>query len=113
MLRGKKSDQLTRHILELFARDGELTASAACNELCGKYKVTRKTVRSRLQRLRDHFVLVYTDPNCLYSALPMKMTLHGEYTLLHLRAHSDDPRSLTEQKLAAHVRWGKRRKKAS
>jgi hypothetical protein len=108
MTRGSESQKITRGILELFVEYESLRAKDVCDLLCSKYALSRKAIRSRLQRLRDIEALWYVDEK----GRAMALRLHGEYMLLALRKESGDERSPMQRALSTHTRWGQRRKNA-
>ena len=108
-LRGKKSEELTRYILELFVEHRELNTTDIWYKCSAKFPITRKAIRTRLQHLRNTKIVEYNQPS-YGSALPMKLTLHGECFLVLLRRKQDDPRTLPQKALSNYKRWGQRRK---
>jgi hypothetical protein len=111
-LRGRRSDELTRVILELFVEHVRLRALDICNMLAEKYGTTRKAINSRLQRMRNENILLYM-PGPKQEFTTMQLTLHGECLLTAIRKKDGDERSLVQKKLDGYIRWGQRRKNAT
>jgi protein-disulfide isomerase-like protein with CxxC motif len=107
MIRGRRSEDLTRFILELFVENRELKATEVCSDVCPRYGLTHKAVNNRLQRLRNNKVLEYARGP---EGRAMRLTLHGEYTLTITRAGRSRYISPCAQKLRGYLRWGQRRK---
>lgn len=108
--RGVNSKEIYKYILELFVEHRYVGAGWICDVTCPKFKVTRRAVNSRLQRLRYDGAIDFYG----YSrAGHMYMTLHGEYVLMKLREELGDDRSLVQKALSGYTRWGQRRKNAA